>query len=181
MSNNKQIQLLDGYWVIGTNKWDAKIYTEEEAVKYADTLINCHNCSDCSSCSFCHYCRDCSSCIFCRVCSDCSDCSVCHNCSVCSDCSDCSSCSFCHNCHNCSDCSDCSDFKENPERITSPLLGSRNSQTTFYWNDKKEQIVCGCFQGNLEEFEMKIKEMHGENKYAQGYLKWIEKIKIYRQ
>lgn len=124
MSNNKQIQLLDGYWVIGTNKWDAKIYTEEEAVKYADTLINCHNCSDCS---------------------------------------------------------DCSDFKENPERITSPLLGSRNSQTTFYWNDKKEQIVCGCFQGNLEEFEMKIKEMHGENKYAQGYLKWIEKIKIYRQ
>jgi hypothetical protein len=28
---------------------------------------------------------------------------------------------------------------------------------------------------------MKIKETHGENKYAQDYFKWIEKIKIYRQ
>ena len=31
---------IDGYWVIGTNKWNANIYTKEQAEKYAATLIN---------------------------------------------------------------------------------------------------------------------------------------------
>jgi hypothetical protein len=59
-------------------------------------------------------------------------------------------------------------------------LGSRDSQTTFYWNNEKEQIVCGCFKGTLLEFEEKIKETHGDNEFAQGYFKWIEAIKFYK-
>jgi hypothetical protein len=62
----------------------------------------------------------------------------------------------------------------------SPSLGSRNSQTTFYWNKEKEQIVCGCFKGTLQEFESKVKETHNDNKYAQGYFKWIDAVKFYK-
>jgi hypothetical protein len=59
-------------------------------------------------------------------------------------------------------------------------LGSRNSQTTYYWNAEKEQVVCGCFKGTLQEFEDKVKLTHGDNDYAKAYLQWIEKVKIYR-
>lgn len=151
-----ETQKIDGYWVIGTNKWIASIYTQEQAEKYSATLINCENCIDCSSCS---------------------DCSDCRNCRGCSDCIDCRNCS---NCGDCSDCSDCSSFKTNPQRITSPKLGSRNTHTTFYWNEDKEQIVCGCFKGTLKEFESKVKETHGDNDHANGYLKWIDAVKFYK-
>ena len=165
MSNNKT-QLLNGYWVIGTNKWDANIYTQEQAEKNAETLINCTNCISCSYCSDCSDCRSCRSCSYCSYCSDCSDCSYC---------------SYCSSCRSCSDCSYCSDFKSNPERITSPKIGSRNSQTTYYWNDEKELIVCGCFKGTLEEFEAKVKKTHGDNQHAHDYFKWIERINLYKE
>lgn len=161
------------YWIIGTNKWSKSEYTKEQAERYSDTLINCQNCSDCSDCS---YCSDCSSCSNCSSCRDCSDCS---NCSSCRYCSSCSYCRYCSSCSSCSSCRDCSDFKTNPQRITSPSLGSRNSQTTYYWNKEKEQIVCGCFKGTLQEFENKIKETHLENDFAKGYFQWIKKVKEY--
>ena len=144
------IKLIDGYWVIGSNKWDASIYPQEQAEKYSKTLINCQNCINCSDCS---YCRSCSYCSYC---------------------------SYCRSCSSCRSCSDCSDFKTNPQRITSAILGSRNSQTTFYWNEEKEQIVCGCFKGTLEEFETKVKETHGDNDFAKGYFKWIELVRMYK-
>ena len=143
-----ETQKIDGYWVIRTNKWDANIYTQEQAEKYADTLINCENCTNCRDCRNCRYCIDCIDCSYCR---------------------------------NCSDCSDCSYFKSNPQRITSPKLGSRNSQTTYYWNDENEQIVCGCFKGTLDEFEEKVKKTHGDNHHAKDYLKWIDAVKFYKQ
>ena len=213
------IKLIDGFWVIGTNKWDANFYSKEEAQKFSSTLIDCLNCINCTNCSGCRYCSYCSDCSYCRYCSDCSYCSGCRDCSYCSDCSDCSycrDCSYCSDCSYCRDCSDCSDcsycrycsycsycsycrdcsycsdcsycrdcrgcsnFKTNPQRITSPILGSRNSQTTYYWNDENEKIVCGCFKGTLEEFETKVKITHGDNDFAKGYLKWIELVKIYK-
>jgi hypothetical protein len=158
---NETIQT-ENYWVIGTNKWSVVNYTKEEAEMYSRTLINCENCIDCRNCSNCSNCRDCHRCI------DCIDCIGCHGCRYCIDCID------------CINCGGCSDFKTNPERITSPKLGSRNSQTTFYWNNEKEQIVCGCYRGTLKEFEEKIKETHGDNEFAQGYFKWIESIKFYK-
>jgi len=138
------IKLIDGFWVIGTNKWDANFYSKEEAQKFSSTLIDCLNCINCTNCSGCRYCSYCSDCSYCR------------------------------------DCRGCSNFKTNPQRITSPILGSRNSQTTYYWNDENEKIVCGCFKGTLEEFETKVKITHGDNDFAKGYLKWIELVKIYK-
>ena len=41
MSNNKQAQLLNGYWVVETNKWDAYTYTQEQAQQYAEFCIRC--------------------------------------------------------------------------------------------------------------------------------------------
>ena len=163
---NKETQQIDGYWVIGSNKWDASIYPQEQAEKYSKTLINCQNCINCRSCSSCSSCSDCSNCSncsYCRSCSSCSYCSYCSDCRCCSDCRSCSSCSYCRYCRSCRSCSSCSDFKTNPQRITSSFLGSRNSQTTYYWDDKREQIICGCFKGTLEEFEEQVKITHGDN------------------
>ncbi len=116
-------------WWVGSNSWDANIYSQEEAEKHSITLKNCDNCFNCRSCSYCRYCLA---------------------------------------------------FETNPQRIVSPILGSRNSNTTYYWNDDKEQIVCGCFKGTMEEFKSKIKETHGDNDFAKGYYKWIEAVEIYK-
>jgi len=164
----------ENHWVIGTNKWSVVTYTKEEAEMYSRTLIDCSNCINCRNCI------GCINCTCCRYCSDCRDCTDSIGCRGCSNCSDCTDCSICSYCDKCSKCSYCIDFKTNPERITSPILGSRDSQTTFYWNNEKEQIVCGCYKGTLEEFEEKIKETHGDNEFAQGYFKWIDAIKFYK-
>jgi hypothetical protein len=184
MSN--ETKQTENYWVIGTNKWSVVNYTKEEAEMYFRTLINCENCIDCigchgcSNCIGCHGCSNCRDCRDCRDCHGCSNCIDCHGCSNCRDCRDCRDCHGCSNCIDCIDCRYCLGFKTNPERITSPKLGSRNSQTTFYWNDQHEQIVCGCFKGTLLEFEEKIKETHGDNEFAQGYFKWIDAVKFYK-
>lgn len=81
---------------------------------------------------------------------------------------------------NCSDCSECSYFKTNPQRMTSSKIGSRNSQTTYYWTNEHEQIICGCFKGTLDEFEQRVKKIHGDNEHGIAYQKWIDKIKIYK-
>ena len=160
----------NNYWTdSNNNKWDCDLYTEEQAEKNSETLINCYNCTDCSYCSYCTYCRDCS---YCRSCSSCRDCSSCRSCSYCSSCSSCRDCSY---------CSDCRDFKSNPQRITSKKIGSRNSQTTYYWNEEKEQIICGCFKGTLQEFKEAIEKEHSDNDHSKAYFKWIEAVENYKQ
>ena len=149
-------ELKDNRWWVGSNSWDAEFYSQEKSENLASTLIKCKNCYNCSSCR------------------SCSDCSYCRSCSYCSDCSDCS------DCRSCSSCSDCSGFKTNPQRILSPILGSRQSNTTYYWNDEKEQIACGCFKGTMDEFKVKIKQTHGDNEFAKGYYKWIGSVINYK-
>lgn len=106
-----------------------------------------------------------------KGCWDCSDCSNCSNCRSCSDCSNCRSCSF---------CSDCSDFKSNPQRVVSPILGSRSAQTTYYFDASKGQIVCGCFKGTLQEFREAVIRRHGIKKpHGSSYLKWIASVEVY--
>ena len=81
---------------------------------------------------------------------------------------------------NCSDCSDCSggkNFKENPQRYTTKKIGSRNAQTTMYWVLKNTQVVCGCWCGNLQNFENRVKEKHANTKHLQPYLKEIQIMK----
>ena len=108
------------------------------------------------------------------------DCENCRNCINCRNCYSCDNCNYCNNCRN---CHYCNYYKLNPQRYTTNKIGSRNDQTTFYYgetgNGMKVQIVCGCFRGNLEEFEEAVLEKHKDNDlYREQYLKEIEKVKV---
>ena len=164
------------------NRWDADIYTKKEAMTYSESLVNCsdchncHNCRNCSYCSYCHNCSECRNCSDCSYCGNCSDCSNCGNCSYCSNCRDCSN---CHNCRDCSNCHNCRDFNINPQRYVTPKVGSRDDNTTIYWVGNNVQVVCGCFRGNVDEWEAKIKETH---KYNEKHLKdYLEQVEIVRK
>lgn len=137
------------------NSWSALFETEESSFLKSKSLSNCRYCSDCSDCSYC------------------SDCSGCSNCSDCSDCSNCSGCS------GCGGCGGCSEIKSNPQRYITPKIGSRNSQTSIYWTNKDNvQIICGCWRGDIEAFEARVREVHKDNEYAIDYLKQIEIFKM---
>jgi hypothetical protein len=159
------MKTINNYWVDeNNNRWSKTLYTQTQAEEESKTLTNCSDCSGCSDCS------DCSDC------SNCSGCSNCYNCSGCSGCSNCSNCSGCSDCYNCSYCFDCSDFKSNPQKYTTSDIGSRNKQTTFYWDANKILVVCGCFSATLDKFKNQVIEKHKDNKYAKQYLKEIKNV-----
>lgn len=84
-------------------------------------------------------------------------------------CSDCSDCSYC------SHCSNCSDFKDNPLRYVTKFIGSRNAQTTIYWNNDNIKVITGCFKGDLNSFKEKVLKTHANNDvYLNQYLKEIK-------
>jgi hypothetical protein len=59
-------------------------------------------------------------------------------------------------------------------------LGSRNRYTTFFkCKDEHIHVECGCFSGNIDEFEAKVRETHGDNKYAKEYLACVQVVKIH--
>ena len=59
-------------------------------------------------------------------------------------------------------------------------FGSHNSSTTMFRAKGGNICVsCGCFSGTLEEFESKVKETHGSNKFAREYLALVEVAKIH--
>ena len=65
----------------------------------------------------------------------------------------------------------------------STKIGSREAQTLFYFgkiaNGTSLQIVCGCFRGNLEQFEAAVMETHKNNEvYRNQYLEEIQKVKV---
>lgn len=163
---------INDYWVDeNNNKWWCGATTKEQAILYSESLIDCHSCCDCYDCSNCRDCRDCSDCSYCSNCGDCRDCSYCSNCDDCRDCS------------NCSDCSDCSYYQIRPMQYVSSKIGSRNDQTTFYYgktnNGNLIQVVCGCFCGDLKEFEAAVLKTHADNDiYREQYFKEIEKVKV---
>ena len=53
-------------------------------------------------------------------------------------------------------------------------IGSRTDYTHFYRTDKGVYVKCGCFFGPVNEFASKVKDTHGDNKYANQYLKVID-------
>jgi hypothetical protein len=159
---SKPVTLKDGrYYDSDNNSWSAKLFTEAQAIKFSGSMVNCSSCRDCS---YCHHC------ISCRHS---------HHCISCSSCSSCSHCHACHHCSECRACISCSEFEENPERITSPKIGTRKGNTTYYWTDKKEIIVCGCFTGSMDDFELRVKETHGDNEHGTAYKSWIKRVKNY--
>lgn len=59
-------------------------------------------------------------------------------------------------------------------------IGSQfRGSTAYRAKDDGIGIVCGCFSGNLDEFEQKVRQTHGENKFAQEYQLFIEIIKLH--
>lgn len=49
-------------------------------------------------------------------------------------------------------------------------IGSRNGFTTFALNkDKSIYVFCGCFHGNIDEFEKAVEETHKGTKYEEEY------------
>jgi hypothetical protein len=55
-------------------------------------------------------------------------------------------------------------------------IGSENRMTTYCFDD--DIIWCGCFKGNLKEFEEKVNRTHEHNAlYKKQYLGFIEYLK----
>ena len=85
------------------------------------------------------------------------------------------------NCRDCRDCHDCKNYQDNPQRYVTPRIGSRNQNTTIYWLDGNVQVVCGCFHGNLDDFEARVHEVHGDNEYGSAYMAEIDKVRALMQ
>lgn len=72
------------------------------------------------------------------------------------------------------------DIKSNDDIIWLTGLGSENRTTTiFRTKEGGVRVACGCFSGNLAEFESRVKETHGDSKYAREYLALIGLAKIH--
>ena len=149
---------INGYWVdANSNRWACSYYTAEQAEEYSATLINCLDCRNCQDCQDCQDCRDC---WYCR---------------------NCWNCWYCRNCWNCRGCGDCKNYQDNPQRYVTPCIGSRNDNTTIYWLDGNVQVVCGCFRGNLDEFETRVREVHGDSEHGRAYMAEIAKVRALMQ
>lgn len=58
-------------------------------------------------------------------------------------------------------------------------IGSRNDTTQFWLlTDNTILVHCGCFCDTLDKFVERVKETHGNNKYAKQYMSAIELAKI---
>jgi hypothetical protein len=53
-------------------------------------------------------------------------------------------------------------------------VGSRDAQTTMYFDNVRTEIVCGCWKGTLQEFETRVNSVYPfGNKYGDDYRKNI--------
>lgn len=63
--------------------------------------------------------------------------------------------------------------------LTVGPIGSRNAITTFFRTKSMEIFVsCGCFTGNIQAFEEKVKQTHGDSANAKAYFLAIELAKL---
>ena len=59
-------------------------------------------------------------------------------------------------------------------------IGSRNEYTTFFRaKDNAIGVVCGCYQGSIDNFEARVREVHGDSKYGKEYQLAIELAKCH--
>ena len=58
-------------------------------------------------------------------------------------------------------------------------IGSRADYTHIYRTDKGIFVKCGCFFGTVGEFASRVKDTHGDNKFANQYLKVIDFVNKY--
>ena len=164
---------------------------------FCKDCIHCNNMYKCKCCEFCENCTTCNNCQFCRKCTRCKEsshldhCQYSNNCLFCSECSYCDDCTNCCNCKYCFDdeeCNDCdnsgkakeySHNKKRPQIYVTGEIGSRHKTTCFYWTSEKDmRITCGCFMGNLDEFERAVLETHEHNEvFRNQYLDEIKKVR----
>lgn len=67
----------------------------------------------------------------------------------------------------------------NSDYITIKGLGSKYRNTTIFRTKENIAVKCGCFYGTLAEFVDKVKETHGNSKFAKEYLALIDLVKIH--
>ena len=68
----------------------------------------------------------------------------------------------------------------NADYICFKGFGSENRNTTMFRTKNGDVYVrCGCFTGSLKKFTEKVKETHGNSKYAKEYLACVEVAKIH--
>ena len=71
-------------------------------------------------------------------------------------------------------------INSNNDYLCEQGLGSHNRSASFFkCKDGHIHVLCGCFSGNLDEFENKVKQEHGNSKYAKEYLGFIEVVKTH--
>ena len=59
-------------------------------------------------------------------------------------------------------------------------IGSRNEYTTFFRaKDNAIAVACGCFCGSIDDFEARVREVHGDSKYGKEYQLAIELAKCH--
>ena len=68
-------------------------------------------------------------------------------------------------------------LEKNTDVFVAGPLGSRGDYTTFFHTDKGIFVRCGCFNGTIDEFVIKVKETHGGNEHAKNYLAIAEFVK----
>ena len=71
-------------------------------------------------------------------------------------------------------------ISSNADYICFKGFGSENRNTTMFKTKNGDICVsCGCFTGSLRAFMDKVKETHGNTKYAKEYLACVEVAKIH--
>ena len=59
-------------------------------------------------------------------------------------------------------------------------IGSRDEYTTFFRaKDNAIAVACGCFCGSIDDFEARVREVHGDSKYGKEYQLAIELAKCH--
>ena len=57
--------------------------------------------------------------------------------------------------------------------LTVGPIGSRDDTTTFFRTKLLAgfaiSVCCGCFSGTVDEFRVKVKQTHGDNKHGKSY------------
>lgn len=116
------------------------------------------------------------------VCGDaevCGDAWVCDNANVCGNAEVYGNANVCGNAKVCGDAEVCGNAEVygdaevcgDADIATISGFGRKYRTTTFFrTNDNDIFVKCGCFFGTLDEFRKKVKETHGDNKYAKEYL-----------
>lgn len=70
------------------------------------------------------------------------------------------------------------ELKSDSDILTIGPVGSRHAYMTLFRTNRGIFVQCGCFKGDLEKFEAKVKSTHRGTTYEKEYLALIDFAKI---